>query len=112
MARTQGSRAEITGPAVREAARRLFARQGFAAVSMRQIAAEVGLQVGALYAYTPELYPTGLRGTPPHLDLLALREGVAVAVTVRCIEYLSRRKAAVAPSYDRLLAAWKDGKVR
>ena len=49
--------------------------------------------------------PTGLRGTPPHLDLLALREGVAVAVTVRCTEYLSRRKSAVASSYDRLLAA-------
>jgi hypothetical protein len=48
--------------------------------------------------------PTGLRGTPPHLDLLALREGVAVAVTVRCIEYLGRRKSVVAPSYDRLLA--------
>ncbi len=49
--------------------------------------------------------PTGLRGTPPHLDLLALREGATVAVTVRCTEYLSRRKSAVAPSYDRLLAA-------
>jgi hypothetical protein len=49
--------------------------------------------------------PTGLRGTPPHLDLLALREGMAVAVTVRCTEYLSRRKATVASSYDRLLAA-------
>ena len=48
--------------------------------------------------------PTGLRGTPPHLDLLALRDEVAVAVIVRCIEYLSRRKTAVAPSYDRLLA--------
>ena len=54
MARTQGSRAEITGPAVRDAARRLFARHGFAAVSMRQIAAEVGVQAGALYAYTPD----------------------------------------------------------
>ena len=54
MARTQGSRAEITGPLVREAARRLFARHGYAAVSMRQIAAEVGVQVGALYAYTPD----------------------------------------------------------
>jgi hypothetical protein len=51
------------------------------------------------------LCPTGLRGTPPHLDLLALRVEVAVAVTVRCIEYLSRRKTSVAPSYDRLLAA-------
>ncbi len=39
------------------------------------------------------------------LDLLALREGAAVAVTVRCIEYLSRRKSNVAASYDRLLAA-------
>jgi hypothetical protein len=48
--------------------------------------------------------PTGLRGTPPHLDLLALRGEVAVAVSVRCIEYLSRRKTAVAPSYDQLLA--------
>lgn len=49
--------------------------------------------------------PTGLRGTPPHLDLLALRDEAAVAVTVRCVEYLSRRKTAVAPSYDRLLDA-------
>jgi hypothetical protein len=48
--------------------------------------------------------PTGLRGTPPHLDLLALRGEVAVAATVRCTEYLSRRRTAVAPSYDRLLA--------
>ncbi|MCV2447860.1 TetR/AcrR family transcriptional regulator [Paracoccus sp. DMF] len=54
MARRQGSRAEITGPLVRDAARNLFARHGYAAVSMRQIAAEVGLQVGALYAYTPD----------------------------------------------------------
>lgn len=54
MARTQGSRAEITGPLVRAEARRLFARHGYAAVSMRQIAAAVGVQAGALYAYTPD----------------------------------------------------------
>ncbi|MEO1909201.1 MAG: TetR/AcrR family transcriptional regulator [Paracoccus sp. (in: a-proteobacteria)] len=54
MARTQGSRAEITGPLLRDQARRLFARQGYAAVSMRQIAAAVGVQAGALYAYTPD----------------------------------------------------------
>ncbi len=54
MARTQGSRAEITGPLVHDAALRLFARHGYAAVSMRRIAAEVGVQVGALYAYTPD----------------------------------------------------------
>ena len=54
MARTLGSRAEVTGPLIRAVALRLFARHGYAAVSMRQIAAEVGLQVGALYAYTPD----------------------------------------------------------
>jgi hypothetical protein len=47
--------------------------------------------------------PTGLRGTPPHLDFLALRGEVAVAVTARCIEYLRRRKTDVSPSYDGLL---------
>jgi AcrR family transcriptional regulator len=54
MARKQGSHAETTGPRLREAALRLFARHGFAAVSMRQIAAEVGVQAGALYLYTPD----------------------------------------------------------
>ncbi len=48
--------------------------------------------------------PTGLRGTPPHLDLLALRGEAAIAVTARCFEYLSRRKTAVAASYDQLFA--------
>jgi len=33
---------------------RLIARHGFAAVSMRRIAAEVGVQAGALYLYTPD----------------------------------------------------------
>jgi len=54
MARTQGSHSDITGPRVRDAAQRLFARHGFAAVSMRQIASEVGVQAGALYNYTPD----------------------------------------------------------
>lgn len=51
MARKPGSRADITGPRLREAALRLFARHGYAAVSMRQIAREVGVQAGALYQY-------------------------------------------------------------
>ncbi|MDG1377668.1 MAG: TetR/AcrR family transcriptional regulator [Yoonia sp.] len=53
MARKQGSHSDITGPKVREAALHLIARHGYAAVSMRQIAAEVGVQAGALYNYTP-----------------------------------------------------------
>jgi AcrR family transcriptional regulator len=54
MARTTGSHSDITGPKVREAALRLFAQNGFAAVSMRAIAGEVGVQAGALYNYTPD----------------------------------------------------------
>ena len=54
MARTQGSHAGTTGPKVRAVALRLFAQHGYAAVSMRQIAREVGVQAGALYLYTPD----------------------------------------------------------
>lgn len=52
MARKTGSHSDITGPKVRAAALSLIARDGFAAVSMRQIAQEVGVQAGALYNYT------------------------------------------------------------
>lgn len=54
MARTTGSHSDITGPRVRAAALRLFAQGGYAAVSMRAIAREVGVQAGALYNYTPD----------------------------------------------------------
>lgn len=54
MARKQGSHSDITGPRVQDTALRLIARHGYAAVSMRQIAAEVGVQAGALYNYTPD----------------------------------------------------------
>ena len=54
MARKTGSHSEITGPRIRAAAQRLFARYGYAAVSMRQIASSVGVQAGALYLYTPD----------------------------------------------------------
>ena len=54
MARKTGSHSDITGPRIRAAALRLFARHGFAAVSMRQIARDVGVQAGALYLYTPD----------------------------------------------------------
>lgn len=54
MARKAGSHGEVTGARIRAAALRLFAQQGYAAVSMRRIAREVGLQAGALYLYTPD----------------------------------------------------------
>ncbi len=54
MARKKHSSAEITGPRIRDVALELFARHGYAAVSMRQIAEGVGVQAGTLYLYTAD----------------------------------------------------------
>lgn len=54
MARTSGSHSVITGPKILKCAMQLFAQHGYAAVSMRKIASEVGVQAGALYNYTPD----------------------------------------------------------
>ncbi|GGH20682.1 transcriptional regulator, TetR family [Cribrihabitans marinus] len=74
MARTQGSHSDITGPRIDAAALRLFAQFGFAAVSMRQIAGEVGVQAGALYNYTPDKQTLLFRLMRGHMEeLLAAR---------------------------------------
>jgi len=54
MARKSGSNGKKTARELQAAATKLFAQYGYAAVSMRQIAAEVGVQAGALYLYTPD----------------------------------------------------------
>lgn len=71
MARKTGSHSDITGPRIRAAAQRLFARHGYAAVTMRQIAAEVGVQAGALYLYTPDKQTLLADLMADHLDDLA-----------------------------------------
>lgn len=53
MARTIGSIGEKTEIAIREAAAALIARHGYEAMSMRQLANEVGVQAAALYRYFP-----------------------------------------------------------
>jgi AcrR family transcriptional regulator len=53
MARTTGSHGEKTEAAIRDAAVSLIARHGYEAVSMRRLAAEVGVQAAALYRYFP-----------------------------------------------------------
>lgn len=53
MARTAGSDGEKTQVAIREAAVDLIARYGYEAMSMRRLAAEVGVQAAALYRYFP-----------------------------------------------------------
>ena len=51
MARTAGSDGEKTQAAIREAAVGLIAHHGYEAVTMRQLASEVGVQPAALYRY-------------------------------------------------------------
>ncbi len=54
MARKTGSSGVETARDIRAAALSLFAEKGYAAVSMREIARRVGVQVGALYLYTQD----------------------------------------------------------
>ena len=53
MARIAGTKSQDTEARIYATALSLFARFGYAAVSMRQIAAEVGVNQAALYHYTP-----------------------------------------------------------
>ena len=92
MARTQGSHSDITGPRVRDAARRLIARHGFAAVSMRKIAAEVGVQAGALYNYIPDKQTLLFEIMQAHMEelLTARAELDAPADPVQALEQFTR----------------------
>lgn len=47
--RTVGSNAEQTSKAIKEAAIKLIAKQGYQAVSLRMLAQEIGIQAGSLY---------------------------------------------------------------
>lgn len=51
MARTVGSSGLKTSEAIRAAGLRLIHRHGYAAMSLRDLAAEVGIQAGSLYNY-------------------------------------------------------------
>lgn len=65
---------------MRQAALQLFARFGYAAVSMRQIAGEVGVQAGALYNYTADKQSLLFDLMREHMEaLLAARKEAVIA---------------------------------
>ncbi len=70
MARKSGSSGEKTAKMLRLAALDLFASHGYAAVSMRQIAREIGVQAGALYLYTPDKQSLLLEIMKTHMEEL------------------------------------------
>ena len=89
MARKSGSNGEKTAQQLREAATALFAKNGFAAVSMRQIAREVGVQAGALYLYTPDKQTLLFDLMDQHMqDLLQAWEGRATPHAVTPVDQL------------------------
>ncbi len=91
MARTAGSHSDVTGPRIEKAAASLIARHGFAAVSMRKIAAEVGVQAGALYNYTPDKQSLLARLMECHMeDLIAAYNEPEGASPLERLEYLVR----------------------
>lgn len=45
---------------------------------------------------------TGLGGTPPHLDVLAVSRDSVVAVESKCLEFLGFKRAAFSKSYDKI----------
>ncbi|QPC87256.1 TetR family transcriptional regulator [Mesorhizobium sp. NBSH29] len=70
MARTTGSDGEKTEAALREAAVNLIARFGYEAVTMRQLAHEVGVQAAALYRYFPTKEDLLFTLLKEHMDAL------------------------------------------
>lgn len=55
--------------------------------------------------------PTGVRGTPPNVDVVASGPGVVAAATVRVFDYLAPKRAALSAGYRSLqvpegMAAW------
>ncbi|MEM1232518.1 MAG: TetR/AcrR family transcriptional regulator [Pseudomonadota bacterium] len=78
MARKRGSHSDITRPRIQAAALRLFAQHGYAAVSMRQIAADVGVQAGAIYNYVPHKQALLFDLMKGHMDDLLVANAAAL----------------------------------
>lgn len=83
MARTAGSNGERTAAAIRRAGLRLIHRHGFEAVSLRALAAEVGLQPASLYNHIrtkQDLLFTLIR---QHMEALLAQTDTALAACAR-----------------------------
>ena len=79
MARTVGSSGVRTAEAIREAGTALIYRHGYEAMSLRQLAAEVGLQPGSLYKYFDTKQSLLFDIVREHMELLLARLDEALA---------------------------------
>lgn len=91
MARRVGSDGARTEAAIRDAALRLIARYGYEALSMRRLAAEVGLGAAALYRYFPNKQAMLFSLLKAHMeDLLAAWEAARLPATAAPANRLER----------------------
>jgi AcrR family transcriptional regulator len=94
MARIAGSSGPRTEEAIRRAGLQLFYRHGYAAMSLRQLAGEVGIQQGSLYNYFRnkqeflfDLIRTHMRDLHAALDAALVPEGSGTARLTRFAEF-------------------------
>lgn len=92
MARIAGSDGEVTRGEIRKVSLSLFAQYGYAAVSMRQIASQVGVQASAIYQYYPKKQQILLSLLQNHMDglLSACHEEITAEDPVDRLEQFAR----------------------
>lgn len=82
MARKSGSHSATTRPRIMRAALELFARKGYAAVTMREIAAQAGVQAGSIYNYVDDKQALLFQLLQDHMcDLLSKKSAWMIGVT-------------------------------
>lgn len=92
MARIAGSDGEVTRGEIRKVSLSLFAQYGYAAVSMRQIASQVGVQASAIYQYYPNKQQILVSLLQNHMDglLSACHEEITAKDPVDRLEQFAR----------------------
>ena len=92
MARIAGSDGEVTRSEIRKVSLSLFAQYGYAAVSMRQIASQVGAQASAIYQYYPNKQQILVSLLQNHMDglLSACHEEITAKDPVDRLEQFAR----------------------
>ncbi|MBO6917836.1 MAG: TetR family transcriptional regulator [Rhizobiaceae bacterium] len=92
MARIAGSDGEVTRSEIRKVSLSLFAQFGYAAVSMRQIASQVGVQASAIYQYYPNKQQILVSLLQNHMDglLSACHEEITAKDPVDRLEQFAR----------------------
>ncbi len=81
MARTIGSHGAKTTEAIRKAGLKLIYQHGYEAMSLRQLAAEVGIQVGSLYNHISTKQDLLFDLIKTHMDALLLALDRALSIT-------------------------------